>query len=147
MRLARLANMPPATSGPLKLSAGEVKAIEDLRSAAARRRRILYLRETCPTETQGVSTESLEEHLRVSEQTGSKLGLVSEGAHCRWAYLMVATRGQIAQAPEVTTYIKSGGSQPDDQVRLIMKSTAPPMGASAKATTGILSPECGNVAL
>ncbi|MBB4010106.1 DUF4123 domain-containing protein [Allorhizobium taibaishanense] len=123
MRVSRADDMPTPPAGPLKLTVQEVGEIEAKRSLAARHRRISYLREACPAETQGASNEALEEHLRISEETGKQLGLVSEGAHCRWAYLMVATRGQIAASPAVTDYIRNGGTHPDDQVGLVMKST------------------------
>lgn len=81
------------------------------------------LQQTCPQETAGATPEALAEHIRISDETGQKLGLVSEAAHCRWAYLMVATRGEIARSPEVARYIRDGGANPDEQVGLVMKST------------------------
>jgi hypothetical protein len=123
MRLLRDAEMPPAPTGPLKIGREEIRAIELYRRQAITRQRIAYLQKTCPQETAGATPEALADHIRISHETGQKLGLVSEAAHCRWAYLMVATKGEVARSPEVATYIRNGGANPDEQVGLVMKST------------------------
>ncbi|MFB9914176.1 hypothetical protein ACFFP9_22690, partial [Rhizobium paknamense] len=120
MRVSRAEDMPVPPAGPLKLSVEEVRAIETRRSLAARRRRIAYLCETCPAETQGASREALEEHLRISEETGKQLGLVSEGAHCRWAFIMCKTSGRVANSKEAIEFITRKGSSPDKQVQQLM---------------------------
>lgn len=120
MRVSRADDMPTPAAGPLKLTVEEVREIEARRGLAARRRRVSYLCETCPSETQGASKEALEEHLRISEESGKKLGLVSEGAQCRWAFMMCKTNGKVAQSPEVVDFIQRQGSSPDDQVKAFM---------------------------
>lgn len=121
LRLMRSADMPPAPLGPLKLSLAEVGAIEEKRRLAAKRRRISYLRETCPSETEGASREALEEHIRISEDSGERLGLVSEGAHCRWAFIVCKTGGRALKSEEALNFISRQGSSPDRQVKLLMR--------------------------
>ncbi|WP_137136482.1 DUF4123 domain-containing protein [Rhizobium sp. FKY42] len=120
LRLMHAGDMPPP-AGPLKLSLEEVKGIEEKRRLAARRRRITYLQETCPAETHGASRQALEEHIRISEETGKRLGLVSEGAHCRWAFMMCKTNGRIAQSADAHQFIGGQGKSPDEQIKLFMR--------------------------
>lgn len=120
MRVSRVDDMPTPAAGPLKLTVEEVREIEERRGVAARRRRVSYLCETCPSETQGASKETLEEHLRISEESGKKLGLVSEGAHCRWAFIMCKTNGRVLHSEEALNYITRKGRSPDEQVKQFM---------------------------
>jgi len=121
MSIRRSKDMPLPKAGPLKLSSEEVVRIEDWRRLAARGRRVFYLQDTCPIETNGATKEALERHLRISEETGAKLGLVSEGAHCRWAFMMCKTNGRIAESPEATEFISRKGVSPDEQVKVFMQ--------------------------
>lgn len=131
LRLMRSDDMPTPPSGPLKLSLAEVNGIEERRRLAARRRRITYLQETCPAETRGASRQELEEHIHISEETGKRLGLVSEGAHCRWAFMMCKTNGRIAQSADAHQFIGEKGKSPDEQIKLFMKGI---IGAMAQQT-------------
>ncbi len=107
----------------MRIGREEIEAIELARKQAIFRQRISYLRKTCPDETRGYEDAAIAGHIRASDQTGRELGLVSEAAHCRWAYLMVATRGEIAHSPDVVNFIRHGGTTPDEQMSLVMKST------------------------
>ncbi|MFC3971063.1 hypothetical protein ACFOVS_23665 [Rhizobium lemnae] len=121
LRLMRSDDMPSPPAGPLRLSLVEVNGIEERRRLAARRRRISYLQETCPAETRGASRQALEEHIRISDETGNRLGLVSEGAHCRWAFMMCKTNGRIAQSVDARQFIGEQGKSPDEQIKLFMR--------------------------
>jgi hypothetical protein len=112
--------LPNPPSGPLRLHTQTVKRIEDRRLLASRARRARYLRDTCKAETRGTTDEAVAEHIRVSEETGKQLGLVSEAAHCRWAFIMCKTNGRILQSREALGYIAHGGDSPDDQVKRFM---------------------------
>lgn len=133
LRLNRGEDMPLSPPGPLKLSINEMQAIEKRRQSAARLRRRIYLKQTCPEETAGATNEAIEEHLRVSEETGKKLGLVSEGAQFRWAFMMCKTNGRIAQSPEALEFITTRGSSPDEQVKLFMRGITGALAAGDRA--------------
>lgn len=113
----------PMPSGHLRLVDDNIDQIRALRLKTMREMRVRYLQKCCADELGDAAPDALADHVLVSEQTGKRLGLVSEAAHCRWAYLMFATRGQIAASPDVARYIRDGGSTPDRQVGLVMKST------------------------
>ncbi|PDT11112.1 MULTISPECIES: hypothetical protein [unclassified Rhizobium] len=121
MSIRRAKDMSLPKAGPLKLNSDEVVRIENWRRRATRRRRVSYLQDTCPVETKGATQEALERHLLVSEETGAKLGLISEGAHCRWAFMMCKTNGRIAQSRDATEFISRKGVSPDEQVKVFMR--------------------------
>jgi hypothetical protein len=111
---------PTPYPGPLRLQVEEVGAMEILRTKSAWKRRILYLRETCPFETAGASEELLTRHLKLCADSGRRLGLQSEGAHCRWAFLVCKTGGRILYSREAFDFICCRGSSADMQVRQLM---------------------------
>jgi hypothetical protein len=115
--------LPKPPTGPLKLHRETIEEIEEARVKTARIRRVQYLRDTCGSEMPGTSDEAITEHIRVSEETGKQLGITSEAAHCRWAYLMFATQGKVSRSPELAEYIRHGGNSPDEQIRLVMNRT------------------------
>ena len=133
MSVRKSTSMPVPRPGFLQLSMTEVQSIESARGLAARRRRVSYLVETCPAETQGATPEMLEQHLRVSEETGKKVGLVSEGAHCRWAFMMCKTNGRIAENPDAIGYITQRESSPDQRVQSFMQGVAQALEARHRA--------------
>lgn len=116
--------LPKPPAGPLKLQLETIQAIEKQRLMAARLRRVNYLRDTCGEETDGASDEAIATHIRASEATGRQLGLISEAAHCRWAFIMCKTNGRVMQVPEVHRRIAREGRSPDDQVKRLMAEIA-----------------------
>jgi hypothetical protein len=124
MTAPRPADLPPPPSGLLKLDASTIKTIEQRRLDALRVRRANYLLETCKEETTGALPEALAEHIRVSEETGKELGLVTEGALCRWAFIMCKTKGRVLHDKEAVDFIRRGGTSPDDQVQQFMPGMA-----------------------
>ena len=83
-----------------------------------------YLRDTCGPETASASDKMLAGHIRVSEETGRQLGLVSESAHCRWAFIMCKTNGRVLQSKEAIEYITRRGESPDKRVKQFMVDAA-----------------------
>lgn len=124
LRIARVPDglpMPPA--GFLRLTAVQMDAITDRRVAIRQRQVTAFLRRTMPTEYQGASAEQLAELVQISDATGSQLGLKSTQAFCRWAYLMLLSRGQAAELPEVRAALLSA-SQPDARVKTLLAEAA-----------------------
>lgn len=115
--------LSPSDPGPLALQLAEVNAIEAFRQDKAWFRRVRYLRETTPDETKTASDGELLDYIKVCTDLGHQIGLKSEGAQCRWSYLMLVTRGAIARSNDVVSYIRQGGSSPDEQIQLLFKST------------------------
>lgn len=113
-----MAGTPP--KGLLKLDVETIRAIEDRRTTALRKRRIAYLRRTCERETRDAPPQALAEHIRISEETGRQLGLVSQGAHCRWAFIMFKSNGRILRDEKALKYITCGPEAPDQKVRQFM---------------------------
>ena len=110
---------PIAPSGMMSIRPEQLVALSDRRAAASRRRIAAYLRTVAPAETAGAPDQAVLAHVRESEATGLRLGLQSEEAHARWAFIMCKSNGRVLRMPEVLRFIREG-SEPDRQVKLVM---------------------------
>lgn len=110
-------------TGLLKLTPDTIRSIADRRLAASRARRTSYLLKTCRDEVAHASDDAIAEHIRISEETGLRLGLESEAAHCRWAFIVCKSNGRVLQSREAMDYISKGGDHPDVRVKQLMSDT------------------------
>jgi len=124
LRIARVpADLPVPQAGFLRLTADQMDAITQRRLSESHQRIAAYLRRTMPAEYRAASDDQLAELVHISDQTGRELGLRSEQAHCRWAYLMMLSRGAAADLPEVRAALLSA-PDPDRRVKELMTEAA-----------------------
>ena len=119
-RAVRLPDLPMAPRGRLTLDAEQIAALDETMQERSRRRVAAYLRDAAPELTGSLSDAALHGRVRQCQATGTALGLSSERAQMKWAYLMVLTDGRAAGTPEVVRFIRSGPS-PDAQVDEAMR--------------------------
>ncbi|MFF8803059.1 MULTISPECIES: DUF4123 domain-containing protein [unclassified Methylobacterium] len=123
-RILKDASWPPASSGMLTIGSAQADALNQRRLEASRRRIAGYLRESAPVMTEHATDRQLLDFVRESERHGRALGLESEAAHGRWAYLMLRSEGRILHTPRAIAFIRTGDAHPDEQVRELLARTA-----------------------
>jgi len=124
LRIARIPpDQPVPPGGFLRLKAAQMEAITDRRLSASHQRVADYLRRTMPPDYRAATDDQIAELVQISDQTGRELGLKSEQAHCRWAYLMMLSRGEAAHLPEVRETLISA-ADPDARVKDLMSEAA-----------------------
>lgn len=117
------ADLPMAPPGFLRLSRAQMDQIAEVGKQESHQRILAYLRRTMPPEFASASDDQMNELIELSDTTGRNLGLKSEKAHARWAYLMLLSRGQIAEALEVQDALRNA-ADPDARVKALMSETA-----------------------
>jgi len=100
--------------GSLHLSSEMIAMIEDARMQASRRKVAAYLRDVHPV-TQELTEKDMMEHVLSCEASGTRLGLASERAHMKWAYLVSITEGGV-HAPEAEMFFRQNAKHPDDAI-------------------------------
>jgi hypothetical protein len=113
-------NSPPAPPGMLKLSMQQMEEIEAIRHEASRRKVMDYLRDVDPGGTDGLSDAQLQELVVKYEEAGGALGLKSERAQMKWAYLMSVSDSEMAKRPETRQYFLESSKHPDDRIDDLM---------------------------
>jgi hypothetical protein len=124
LRAPALETTAIAPQGPLRLSVGQMDAIADMRAEASRQVIAAYLRKVAPGETGAMDDVQLQRLVRQSEQSGRAMGLKSEQALGRWAYVMTRTNGRALEQPGLRGYITDGRSSPDEKMVWLLKSMA-----------------------
>jgi hypothetical protein len=79
-----------------------------------------YLREVNEEATWGMSEEELHALIVEYEKSGDALGLQSERAHMKWAYLMSVSDAVFATAPETKQFFAESAKHPDDRIDDLM---------------------------
>ncbi|MBO0664123.1 DUF4123 domain-containing protein [Jiella sp. MQZ9-1] len=121
-RAARRPDLPPAKPGMLALTKAEIEAIETKRRARSADRIADYLARYAP-EQAGKGKAQLRVFAAESIDDANRIGLVSEAAHGRWAYLRLMTDGQISRNLDVAAYLRQpDGKSPDEKVSLLLQS-------------------------
>ncbi len=80
------------------------------------------IRRGAPDETKDLSDVKLREIVIASEHQGYEIGIRSERAHARWAYLNLLTRGRLIKQPGVLEYMQDSRMRPDRKVDLMLRS-------------------------
>ncbi|MBL4916581.1 DUF4123 domain-containing protein [Szabonella alba] len=136
LRIARIpGDLPAPQAGFLRLTADQMDAITDRRLIESHQRIADYLRRTMPAEYRAASDDQLAELVQISDSTGRELGLRSEQAQCRWAYLMMLSRGAAADLPEVRETLLSA-PDPDARVKELMTEAAEALRSEAGGGAG-----------
>jgi hypothetical protein len=117
LRRAPLPNDAPSTTpGMLKLSKEQMLGIEASRLERSRRRVADYLRDVDPDTTEGLNNVELRSIILEYEQAGNDLGLQSERAHMKWAYLMSVSGGELGKRAETRKFFNESSKHPDDRI-------------------------------
>lgn len=109
---------PPA--GPLFFDIGTTEAISERRMEGSRRKVMAYLREVDPHADE-LSDAELYKQILVYEVSGNKLGLQSERAHMKWAYLMSITDGKADSDGVAKDYFQKSPKHPDNAIDDVLK--------------------------
>lgn len=116
-RARHAANIRPPL-GVLRFDPAAMRVMSEARLEASRQRVMTYLRETDPANNH-LSDADLRKKTLFYEADGKDMGLRSEGAHARWAFLMSSTDGEIGREQEIRKAVKSSGD-PDQTLANIM---------------------------
>jgi hypothetical protein len=81
-----------------------------------------YLRRVAPEVTRDLSAEQLGDMVRLAESNRRSLGIRTQRAAAKWAYLEMITAGRILQQDGVRRYMTDGEHAPDRKVDLMMRS-------------------------
>lgn len=117
----------PQPSGPtpvgfLRFSPSQMNAIRVTRIRRSRQRIARFLKRNIPDFIDPFSDSEIESIVIESETSGRRLGLHSEAAHMRWAYLMMLSNCQVAKAPEAVEFIRND-PDPDRAMRVLVEDT------------------------
>lgn len=123
MHAPRPDGLPPVPSGLLTIDTNTVERIEAARLSASRKRIKGFLSRHVPEHFEGIDEPFLEGVVQGSEASAEELGLRSEAARGRWAYVMMLSDGKAAELPEVRSFLAEGPS-PDARMRALMQHTA-----------------------
>ena len=113
---------PLAPAGPLLITSDQAGAIAERRGDARQARMVAFMRASVGEPLAGVPEADIHEHLRESEAAADRLGIRTEAGHCRWAFLMYATNGEVARHADVADFVRAG--KPDAQVEALMGEAA-----------------------
>ncbi len=95
------AGLPLAPPGFLRLTAEQMDAIGQSQLADSHKRIAAYLRKHIPEGFDQPDDLTLAAIVNQSDKVGRDLGVRSEKAHARWAYLMMLSNGDVGQMPDV----------------------------------------------
>jgi hypothetical protein len=123
-RVPRPPDLPPPPRGPLRLNAEQMSELQDTMKDASRLRIRRYLLDVAPREIGVIGVQRLDDIILESEHTGRTLGLASERAMGRWAYIMVRTNGRALEQPGLREWITDGAGPPDAKVRAFLQAMA-----------------------
>lgn len=84
--------------------------------AGSRRKVMTYLREVDPGGTVDLPDEVLYRQVLDYEASGDSIGLQSERAHMKWAYLMSITGGEAGNGDVARRAFRGSGKHPDDAI-------------------------------
>lgn len=108
-------DLPEPPPGPLRWEPETMRAIKERRMEVSRRKVMGYLREVDPN-TEELSDAELRQRVLIYEASGNTLGLQSERAHMKWAYLMSITDGKADSDGIAKAYFQRNSKHPDNAI-------------------------------
>ena len=126
---------PAAPGGMLTIRPEQVAGLSERRLEASHRRVAAYLREVFPEAAPAYPGLELQDFVRDADASGRRLGIRTEAAHKRWAYLVMASEGRVTTTPGALHFIQHEGTSPDGQVRRMMDMISDRMRHSRGAAT------------
>jgi len=115
---------PGPARGILTFSPSQMQAIQVRMAARSHRTIAAYLRETAPDHTAKLDDKALLTAIAASESEARLWGIRTEAGFGRFAWLMLATGGSLAQMAEARAYVTEGGARPDHRLRTLMQAMA-----------------------
>ena len=115
--------LPEKPRGWLRIRPEQYERLGATRIAMSRERVAGFLKRHLPEPLDHLSDDQIAAIVLESERTGKALGLRSERAHARWAYLMLLSNGRAAHTPEAKMFIKQG-KDPDQRVKELIDHAA-----------------------
>lgn len=116
-------DLPPASKSPLRITPEQIEALKGVMMQYSRKRIRSYLGNVARREVEVLGQGRVDEIIRDSEWTGTELlGLKTEQAHGRWAYIMVRTNGRALEQPGLREWITDGAGLPDAKIKVFLQS-------------------------
>ena len=119
--ITRPHSSPDPERGMLSLTGAQMERLDAEMLVRSRRRVAGYLRDVAPELTARLSDDGMNRRVEYAELSGQALGLVSERAQMKWAYLMLITKGEAEGDPTISAFIRGDGRHADRQVDEVMR--------------------------
>ena len=112
--------LPEKPRGWLRITSEQYERLGQHELHQSRLRIIDFLHDTGDRELERATTSDLYDLVEYSERTGNTLGLESEAAHKKWAYLNHISDGQISQQSEIRDFFAQSSQMPDKRIDTLM---------------------------
>jgi hypothetical protein len=121
MAVPRPAGLPAAAPGMLRFPPEQMAGMQHQREAVMAVRVADYLATYANEPSIRLGAAGLAAFCQSTVAEAVALGIEQEGAHCRWAYLQLMTRGRVLDAPGVREMFQDSTVDitPDDRVRIL----------------------------
>lgn len=121
--LPRPASLPPPSPGMMRFSGKQMKDLARQQQGAMAHRVAAYLLETVPNAARYMPDGDLFVFSNRCVTESTALGMQSEGAHCRWAYLQLNAQGRMLHSPGVSDLFQKPDVfvSADDRVAMLMQ--------------------------
>ncbi len=116
----RRPDWPSAEPGRIRLTSSQVDAISANLEERFHQKIESFLRQTSPRRVASLDDPALGREVRVNVETGRALGLSSERALGRWAWLMLVSGGEILRNKDAVAFILTGDGSPDNRVEKLL---------------------------
>lgn len=114
-RAVRSNSLPRPPSGPLKLRPEQMEQLQQAIDDRSNRAIAEYLRETAPEVVGDLDDAELQAQVGKARRSGNRVGLHTDEDLGDWAFLYVASKGEVALDRKLVSYVKSaeGGDRRD----------------------------------
>ncbi len=135
-RAMRSGGLPRPPTGPLRLTNEQIDRLEEAIRNKSARSIAEYLRETAPEVVDDIDDAELHRQVGKARVSGNKLGLHTDEDLGDWAFLYVASRGEVALDRKLVNYVKSGAGGDSRDLKLTPAQRLRNAMESAAATDG-----------
>ncbi len=122
--LARSAGLPAPQTGLLRFTTEQMAKLQLVRSNASRARIAAYLRDVAAQRTSGMGDAELDAWIRRAQASGRAIHLRTERAQALWAYLEIASNGQVGQSTAIRECLLQNGGQEEAAFFALAEATA-----------------------
>ncbi|MGV1760145.1 DUF4123 domain-containing protein [Rhizobium sp. A22-96] len=122
-RALRPKNLPEAPKGPLRFELAQIEPVSKAKFRVMNERVSEYLCSVAEEKTKEFSGDEFSAFVENSIKESSDLGVTSEGAHCRWAYMKLVSGGRITASPHVIGAMRADDIDmpPNERVKILMQ--------------------------
>lgn len=122
LRIARIpADLPPPAPGMLRLTAGQMADLAEVRQEPRDAAILDYLNLHAGDEINRMSQAERVDLVRAVQQRARQLGVVTDAGVLKLAFLAAVTGGHILNSPELQAAVAGSGLSPDDTVDATMR--------------------------